>query len=589
MDPLSITAAVLGISTVALRVTKTLSGLISSYHHASITVTAICSESALISAALSQIQSLMFQSGDSIVDRFADRSDLCNTFDIALTGCQLLFSCLETEVADLQVAVSASGTLPLRQKVKTLWKQDVMASLLLQLRGQATALNLLLQGLQMESTAEIRDLLKKHGNTLDQIKATTRSLRRAYPSNHVPESIIDTCRSLESIFQPDVPTVRDQEFSFDDLVIDSKAYRRAMASAEAAFAAKSRSKLKVEPKPATTNQLHSTPQSPIVTAERLRKSNQGSLTWYAPRAFKALFLPSPLLDDDASPPITDWKDSLLHWENMFDVSEHELGDRSIAEIFTAKRFWKTFIDWRTHLDQFGIAIEFIANPSLTRQFATEQLPGYELLVNFCYLYENKFHFYEQLLEQWQANGPWTVFDAVPFRDYIYATQPTLVSYMRILPLKMDAIRSTMSTSPSLQSLTRQHLRSVPPSDLDLQPWEHYLMLPITHLWHMLDTVGTLHAAAMTTEKADLQGDTIAVIAQILKLLYACHHAVIQTIAGAPWLSQRTRELIAVKRLMNSFVEKRKANTLSDLDAPFDWLLKKILVEQSDWLNKFKKL
>lgn len=151
----------------------------------------------MINAALSQLQSLLFKDGKGVVLRLNERSDLYGTFDIALTGCRMLFSCLEMEIADLKVAVSANGTLESKDRKKVAWKEDTMVEILGQLRGQATALNLLLQALGIESILEMRELLTAHGSVLQQIKINTQSLRKAYPENDVPDSVIDTCRAPE--------------------------------------------------------------------------------------------------------------------------------------------------------------------------------------------------------------------------------------------------------------------------------------------------------------------------------------------------------------------------------------------------------
>ncbi|KAF2668071.1 hypothetical protein BT63DRAFT_308791 [Microthyrium microscopicum] len=109
MNSVSIASATVGVSATALKITKALNDFRSKYRQPSMTVSAICSESAIINASLSQVQSLIFREGDAFVRKLEERQGLCTTFDIALTGCELLFSSLEEEISDLRAALSADG------------------------------------------------------------------------------------------------------------------------------------------------------------------------------------------------------------------------------------------------------------------------------------------------------------------------------------------------------------------------------------------------------------------------------------------------------------------------------------------------
>ncbi|KAK3061343.1 hypothetical protein LTR53_019810, partial [Teratosphaeriaceae sp. CCFEE 6253] len=66
MDPLSITASVVGISGACAAVVKTLKDIHDKYKQADLTVLAICSESATVQAALAQIESLLREDGDAV-------------------------------------------------------------------------------------------------------------------------------------------------------------------------------------------------------------------------------------------------------------------------------------------------------------------------------------------------------------------------------------------------------------------------------------------------------------------------------------------------------------------------------------------
>lgn len=100
-------------------------------------------------AALSQIESLLRKDENAVLARFEEQPALAAAFDTSLVGCAMLYSCLESEVHDLDTALRQTGALDWRRKFKAVWKQDEMTNLLQQIRGQEVALSLLLQGLQM--------------------------------------------------------------------------------------------------------------------------------------------------------------------------------------------------------------------------------------------------------------------------------------------------------------------------------------------------------------------------------------------------------------------------------------------------------
>lgn len=147
MDPLTISATVLGIAGKCVTVARDLSILRDKYTHASLTISAICSESAVVNAALCKLQSLFSQPQDEGFVRFQSRPELASACDTALTGCTLLYSCLDDEVQSLRIQAPANATVELTwsQKSKVVWKDATMKELLQQIRGQTSALNLLLQ------------------------------------------------------------------------------------------------------------------------------------------------------------------------------------------------------------------------------------------------------------------------------------------------------------------------------------------------------------------------------------------------------------------------------------------------------------
>lgn len=149
MDPLSATASVAGIIAFCLKTAKGLESLRESYKHASGTIAALCSEASVISASLAQVQGILLRNSQVSRDEYRIRPELQDAFDIALTGCAVTFSCLDHEVQSLVREADEDNGFGWKTKAKCVWKEEAMGDLLLQIRGQQTAISLLMQGLQM--------------------------------------------------------------------------------------------------------------------------------------------------------------------------------------------------------------------------------------------------------------------------------------------------------------------------------------------------------------------------------------------------------------------------------------------------------
>ncbi|KAI4945749.1 hypothetical protein J4E91_007662 [Alternaria rosae] len=212
-----------GIIGASIQSAKELYDLRLKYKDASVLITAIYSESMIIAASLSQVQNLLQN------DALREKPQLLETFDRALTGCRVVYGCLEEEVRDLRVKAE-NDNLKFKDKAKFVFKEDAFRELLTQIRGQQSALSLLIQGLQMESIADIKKLVEDNSVTLDQVVKRSRTLRQSHPRLKLPESLFDRKGLNEN--EADVDSIaKATEFTFDDEVVNSKAYRRAMAMA----------------------------------------------------------------------------------------------------------------------------------------------------------------------------------------------------------------------------------------------------------------------------------------------------------------------------------------------------------------------
>jgi hypothetical protein len=144
MDPLTITGTVITISARCVSTAQALYGLRTNYKNAHMMISAIYAESTTISASLGVIQSLIPTDPQRLQSTLRSRPELEHVFDQALTGCAVVYSVLEDEVRNLY-----EGAERVSSRVHYVWKEQAMRDLLQQIRGQQTALSLLIQALQM--------------------------------------------------------------------------------------------------------------------------------------------------------------------------------------------------------------------------------------------------------------------------------------------------------------------------------------------------------------------------------------------------------------------------------------------------------
>ena len=111
-------------------------------------IVALCSESTVISASLAQIQSLLLQRHD-LADVWRSRTELPIVLDQALTGCMVIFSCLDAEIQRITAGATDPSRIRWRSRVRMMWSESDLNDLLGSLRGQQTAITLLIQLLQM--------------------------------------------------------------------------------------------------------------------------------------------------------------------------------------------------------------------------------------------------------------------------------------------------------------------------------------------------------------------------------------------------------------------------------------------------------
>ncbi|KAM5352791.1 hypothetical protein ACJ41O_005513 [Fusarium nematophilum] len=228
VQPVTLTATCLGTC-------KKLSDLAGSYEDVPVVIAMICSESTVISIALSQLQMHILKRQD-LSQAWASRSEVLMAFETALTGCMVVFSCLEAETRQLQLQTSKPTGLRVWTKLRFMWNQDRLKELLGALRGQQTSINFLLQVLEIDTLSEIQKTVRNNRSSVQMPASEAQSLRSRNPSVRIASSIFDNENQRVSLFEMDAVSAiapSELDFEFDDMVLNSQAYRRAFARAQA--------------------------------------------------------------------------------------------------------------------------------------------------------------------------------------------------------------------------------------------------------------------------------------------------------------------------------------------------------------------
>lgn len=109
---------------------------------------AISSEMTVVGASLSQIEAIISSKQDSDT-LLLSRPAIAATLDTALTGCMVLFSCLDEEIENVSRYGHGHDNLSWKGKARVAWKHETFQELLNGIRGQQLAINTLIQLLQM--------------------------------------------------------------------------------------------------------------------------------------------------------------------------------------------------------------------------------------------------------------------------------------------------------------------------------------------------------------------------------------------------------------------------------------------------------
>ncbi|KAF4956008.1 hypothetical protein FGADI_4181 [Fusarium gaditjirri] len=229
MDPLSIASSVVGLTTTCLSTCKKLYDLAREFEDVPAIVAMICSESTIISIGLSELQMKILQR-DDLAQAWASMTEIWMAFETALTGCMVVFSCLEAETRSLR-----SENPGLWAKIKFLWNQDRLKELLGALRAQQSCITFLLNLLELDTLSKIQKDIWKNAQRIKAAASQAQSLRSCNPSVKMDvESIFDNDAVNLSFFHSEAVSgmaPSELDFEFDDVVINSQAYRRVFIKA----------------------------------------------------------------------------------------------------------------------------------------------------------------------------------------------------------------------------------------------------------------------------------------------------------------------------------------------------------------------
>ncbi|KAI8939206.1 hypothetical protein NX059_005036 [Plenodomus lindquistii] len=226
MEPLSITASVLSVTTTFVTSAVYLNEIRNAWKLAPVTVGTLCSQIKVSAASLSQIQSLLLSEKDAL----SDKPELVASFDTTLTSCLVLSSLLEKYVSKIKGPVLGGSASTWKAKFRTLWNETEIKELLRQLDTQQTGITMLISLLGMDSWSEIKRTLKRNEEILKMIERNTRQTRRSYPISaraSIFSADEDSLSIISKLAEFDGTGDHSTEQSFESVVLKSNEYSRA--------------------------------------------------------------------------------------------------------------------------------------------------------------------------------------------------------------------------------------------------------------------------------------------------------------------------------------------------------------------------
>ncbi|KAL8904651.1 MAG: hypothetical protein Q9171_006972 [Xanthocarpia ochracea] len=510
MDPLTITASVVGLTSICVQTAKALRDIKDKFQGASLTVSAICTETTIISASLSRIQSSLLGSPDEISDKLRERPDLEATLDNALTGCYLVFDVLQAEIQKFAEYQHSELLNPgLRAKLRYVWNETAMQDILTQMRGLQTALALLLHLLgsryrahmgSSETMAQLKQTMNNNTTVLEKLVQQNSHFRATRPLR-TPQSIFDLSFTTQSMPYNDRGSmISSTLFTFDDEVVNSQAYRRALTKA-------STHSEKVGNSPNADNGHGADPAVKIISAAAQKSKDsdptllsQSSLS--APTSHATITLPektqslAPLSELVLSPTPRDELMTFLSedpgarregWASYWAIPAIASEAASTLDVMRQQLFHELIITEHLYLRQLQ-SFRYLYKQRVMLDFSPRTFGGPEpsevilTIANFP-SFEDIFHahrmlLYDPLKSRQSTEGPWlsTFWDIL--RNWMDQSVNVYLKYLSLFPTVHYVLRKEERRNPTFSRLLREsseHKLSFGYS------WEACLRIPIARL------------------------------------------------------------------------------------------------------------
>lgn len=430
--------------------------------------------------------------------------------------------------------------------------------------------------LYREAVSDIQKLLLRHEEVLRKIKKDTTALRAKYTSSDVPSSIFESKRTAESIFGDTASVIEDTAFSFDDLVIDSQAYRHVMKLAQSVVSDKSH---QIDSSTTDSRQVDTSDKSvDTVSIENLSSDTPSSVQWKGRQTFA---------DTDI------WATSFdVDWVTAFELRREELEGVFKAKIEFQNIWWELFTRSRHYVRDLKIAFALYRDQILVAWpkpvpdpvgFVQRVFNGLEQILAA----EEEF-VYRPLLSLWTEQGAWASFDAKPYLALLDSASTVYSDYCGRYPEAVEEIQRCSNEHAQF----REFLKNTGRHPLGRRlPWVHYLRLPITQLEVMTQLLGSLLRQA---RRRVLEGvstaDLIQLIEKLTELIRQCDTAVGSS-ANRVWLQHLATALPSWSKVLALDSKQRRLIThnrrackeISKTGSTSRWLYYDVIVLDNDIL------
>ncbi|KAI7772146.1 hypothetical protein LZL87_009309 [Fusarium oxysporum] len=225
MDPLSITSASVALAAAVYKCSIEVKKIVGTIADAADSLSDLAEEAQLIHGALRGVEGALQDNQEAI-----SRYKVEEVFSIAVKGCRATLACIKQE---FELLFNRSDW---KARFMVLWKEDDMKKLLGRLDRKRESILLLLQLLSLSSVREVQALVAKKRSALTVAKEDITALIPTYWSCR--DTILDsldkeTVGSIYADWENRESKLSTTEFDFDYELINTRAYRRALAQAQA--------------------------------------------------------------------------------------------------------------------------------------------------------------------------------------------------------------------------------------------------------------------------------------------------------------------------------------------------------------------